>query len=116
MRKLLLCLVLVGACLTLTSSSNQAAADDPCARCGGCCVCVPSQPSGICRWYCCWDRLDRRSPIGLTGRTVRSAVPVRLRLRVRRWSKRFKKGSNLPEQPTLLLLRFVCPQEYGIQW
>lgn len=53
MRKLLLCLAVVGTCLTITNAPKQAAASpNGCFDCGGCCACVrfPGEP---CRWVCC---------------------------------------------------------------
>ena len=54
MKKLALCLAVVGACLYFTGSPNQAAAvQHPCLDCGGCCACVRPYPGGPCRWLCC---------------------------------------------------------------
>jgi hypothetical protein len=54
MRKLLLCLMVIGTCLMITNAPKPAAAVlSVCSDCGGCCVCVRSSPGGPCNWQCC---------------------------------------------------------------
>jgi hypothetical protein len=52
MKKLLMCLVVVGVCFVV-DSPKQAAANDPCAACGGCCVCEHRTSGSFCTWLCC---------------------------------------------------------------
>lgn len=51
MRKLLLCLIVVGASFAINTPKQAAAYPNACIDCGGCCACV--RVGGTCSWTCC---------------------------------------------------------------
>lgn len=55
MKKLMLCVAMVTATLSIPSlpAQSSTAAFSCWEMCGGCCACVRTYPGGPCDWQCC---------------------------------------------------------------